>query len=288
MPSKEDLSLLHTSEQDELDTLHLVYDRLADERARGSAHARRPGQDAPTRDARVPVPVDQPGREPAPLLTWRSLGAFWVVLLMAAGSCVIALSIAGPPLPPAVRGPAQAGRAAIEAPTTPAPPPAPVPALALTTHLPEALPPRPEPSAAVPVRPSPPASQDAVQEALPRPLTAPAAPAPARRAAGAAGAGAAQPALVIHYPEGSLEGATDAQRLAAQAGAASGGGAVRTEAEGNAPAVATINYYDERDHSTARALGKAVQALGYRWRIERGSGSVGDAPAAVVVWLPAK
>jgi hypothetical protein len=52
--------------------------------------------------------------------------------------------------------------------------------------------------------------------------------------------------------------------------------------------VATIKYFDAKDHASARAMGKSLQQLGYRWRIERATDRTGEPPAAIEVWMPAK
>jgi hypothetical protein len=59
-------------------------------------------------------------------------------------------------------------------------------------------------------------------------------------------------------------------------------------AQAGAPAVATIKYFDAKDHASARAMGKSLQQLGYRWRIERATDRTGEPPAAIEVWMPAK
>jgi hypothetical protein len=54
------------------------------------------------------------------------------------------------------------------------------------------------------------------------------------------------------------------------------------------PDDAVIKFAEERNHALARMIGKSLGVLGYRWRIENTSSSVGSHRNMIEVWLPMK
>ncbi len=262
------------------------------------------------------------------LLDWRVLGAFWTGLLAATGIGALCLQIAGPPLrrahlTPTATVTAKSSEGLPAFSPTPQRPPVgstlSPPETARRAGLIASEPHGPEPQE--PSQPGSPASpghpvesEPPIGVAGPMPGQPPAigltqpTEAEARRpeyppavrsqadgliephtqipSATARDADPARPALLIHYPAGSALAEADAQRLAAQADPASQNSVVPAPA--GASSVATIRYSDVKDHASAQALGKALQKLGYRWRIEKTSERAGEPPASVEVWMPTK
>jgi hypothetical protein len=89
---------------------------------------------------------------------------------------------------------------------------------------------------------------------------------------------------MVYFPRGSLRAETNARGLAARVDT----DLARTdfEAQSALPDDAVIKFSLASNHNLARAVGKSLGDLGYRWRIVNGSGPTEVHRNMIEVWLP--
>jgi hypothetical protein len=94
----------------------------------------------------------------------------------------------------------------------------------------------------------------------------------------------AKPVLWVYYPYGSSRAEANARILLARIDSNFTGPDV--EAQTNVPTDAVIKFSEERNHALARMIGRSLGDLGYRWKIENTSSSVGSGRNVIEIWLP--
>lgn len=137
--------------------------------------------------------------------------------------------------------------------------------------------PRPDVTARPDVSKTPAAQHDAGATASPSAARAPAA---------AHEAETDRPVLWVYYPLGATLAGENARTFATRIGPDIS--SVDFMALAEVPRIAVIRVSQERYLALSKAMGKALANLGYRWRVEDASNSVGAPHNMIEVWLPTK
>jgi hypothetical protein len=99
-------------------------------------------------------------------------------------------------------------------------------------------------------------------------------------------AGTDKPVLWVYYPVGATLAGENARTFATRIGPDVSSTDFMALAE--VPRIAVIRVSQERNLALSRAMGQALANLGYRWRLEDASNSVGAPHNLIEVWLPTK
>ncbi len=138
-----------------------------------------------------------------------------------------------------------------------------------------------------PAKPNdPPRSGSAKSPVAQRETGTGASPSPARAIATAREPEQGKPVVWIYYPIGATQAGETARTLAARI--APDAARVDYGAQADMPRIAVIRFSVGKNEELAKAVGKTLGNLGFRWKIEDVSKSVSTPHNMVEIWLPAR